>query len=154
MLPELGLAGMFVSALLAATLLPLGSEAVLLALLAADYAPLPLVIIATAGNVSGSLINFWLGRYAGRAGVQRVLKVSDATMLSAQRHFQKYGIWSLCFAWLPVVGDPLTFIAGIYGMNFEYMPELGYRYGYFFVWGVMLGIGGMLIWLFKRKHWF
>lgn len=49
---------------------------------------------------------------------------------------------------------PLTFIAGIYGMNFEYMPELGYRYGYFFVWGVMLGIGGMLIWLFKRKHWF
>jgi magnesium transporter len=49
---------------------------------------------------------------------------------------------------------PLTFIAGIYGMNFEYMPELGYRYGYFFVWGIMLGIGGMLIWLFKRKHWF
>jgi magnesium transporter len=49
---------------------------------------------------------------------------------------------------------PLTFIAGIYGMNFEYIPELGYRYGYFFVWGVMLGIGGMLIWLFKRKRWF
>ncbi|QNI02236.1 magnesium transporter CorA family protein [Halomonas sp. SH5A2] len=49
---------------------------------------------------------------------------------------------------------PLTFIAGVYGMNFEYMPELGYRYGYFFVWGVMLGIGGMLIWLFRRKHWF
>ncbi|SDN70929.1 magnesium transporter CorA family protein [Vreelandella arcis] len=49
---------------------------------------------------------------------------------------------------------PLTFIAGVYGMNFEYIPELGYRYGYFFVWGVMLGIGGVLIWLFKRKHWF
>lgn len=49
---------------------------------------------------------------------------------------------------------PLTFIAGIYGMNFEYMPELGYRYGYFFVWGVMLGIGIMLIWVFKRQRWF
>ena len=49
---------------------------------------------------------------------------------------------------------PLTFLAGVYGMNFEYMPELGYRYGYFFVLGVMLGIGAMLIWLFKRKHWF
>ncbi len=49
---------------------------------------------------------------------------------------------------------PLTFIAGIYGMNFENMPELRYEYGYFFVWGAMLGIGGLLIWLFKRKHWF
>lgn len=49
---------------------------------------------------------------------------------------------------------PLTFIAGIYGMNFEYMPELGFQYGYFFVWGAMVGIGGSLIWLFKRKNWF
>jgi magnesium transporter len=49
---------------------------------------------------------------------------------------------------------PLTFIAGIYGMNFENMPELRYHYGYFFVWGAMLGIAGMLVWLFKRKHWF
>ena len=49
---------------------------------------------------------------------------------------------------------PLTFIAGIYGMNFENMPELRYEYGYFFVWGAMLGIGVILIWLFKRKHWF
>ncbi|WP_332308335.1 YqaA family protein [Salinimonas lutimaris] len=113
MFVELGWAGMFSSALLAATLLPLGSEAVMLALLAAGYAPLPLVLTATAGNVGGSLLNYWLGRYAGRAGVQKWLKVSDTTYLSAQHHFQKYGIWSLCFAWLPVVGDPLTFIAGI-----------------------------------------
>ncbi|MEA2117233.1 magnesium/cobalt transporter CorA [Halovibrio sp. HP20-50] len=49
---------------------------------------------------------------------------------------------------------PLTFIAGIYGMNFDNMPELRYEYGYFFVWGVMLGIGGLLILLFRRKHWF
>ncbi|WP_447529434.1 magnesium/cobalt transporter CorA [Vreelandella sp. TE19] len=49
---------------------------------------------------------------------------------------------------------PLTFIAGIYGMNFEVMPELGWRYGYFFVWGAMFGIAGVLIWLFKRKGWF
>lgn len=49
---------------------------------------------------------------------------------------------------------PLTFIAGIYGMNFDNMPELRYQYGYFFVWGVMLGIGGLMIWLFRRKRWF
>ncbi|MFI0471904.1 magnesium/cobalt transporter CorA [Halomonas sp. HMF6819] len=49
---------------------------------------------------------------------------------------------------------PLTFIAGIYGMNFENMPELGWRYGYFFVWALMLFIAGMLIWYFQRKKWF
>lgn len=49
---------------------------------------------------------------------------------------------------------PLTFIAGIYGMNFEYMPELNFQYGYFFVLGAMLGIGGSLCWLFKRNNWF
>ncbi|MCL5425558.1 MAG: magnesium transporter CorA family protein, partial [Gammaproteobacteria bacterium] len=49
---------------------------------------------------------------------------------------------------------PLTFIAGIYGMNFENIPELRYQYGYFFVWGAMLGIAGVMIWLFKRKRWF
>lgn len=48
---------------------------------------------------------------------------------------------------------PLTFIAGIYGMNFEYMPELSYRYGYFTIWGVMFVIFiGMVIY-FKRKKW-
>jgi magnesium transporter len=48
---------------------------------------------------------------------------------------------------------PLTFIAGIYGMNFDYMPELHYKNGYFVVWGVMITIFiGMLIY-FKKKNW-
>ena len=48
---------------------------------------------------------------------------------------------------------PLTFIAGIYGMNFEYMPELQYRYGYFTIWGVMIFILIAMIIYFKRKKW-
>jgi magnesium transporter len=48
---------------------------------------------------------------------------------------------------------PLTFIAGIYGMNFENMPELHYRYGYFVIWGIMLFITLMMIIYFKRKKW-
>ncbi|MDX1622522.1 MAG: magnesium/cobalt transporter CorA [Gemmatimonadota bacterium] len=48
---------------------------------------------------------------------------------------------------------PLTFIAGVYGMNFEYMPELGWRYGYFAVWGVMLAVAGSLLWFFRRRGW-
>jgi len=48
---------------------------------------------------------------------------------------------------------PLTFIAGIYGMNFEIMPELQWRYGYFVAWGVMLLVTVLLLIYFKRKKW-
>ena len=48
---------------------------------------------------------------------------------------------------------PLTFIAGIYGMNFEIMPELQWRYGYFVIWGAMLFLAILLLIYFKRKKW-
>jgi len=48
---------------------------------------------------------------------------------------------------------PLSFLAGLYGMNFTYMPELGYRYGYFFLLGSMAAIAFGLIWLFRRQRW-
>jgi magnesium transporter len=49
---------------------------------------------------------------------------------------------------------PLTFIAGIYGMNFHFMPELSWRWGYFAVWGIILFVGGAMLFYFKRKKWF
>ncbi len=49
---------------------------------------------------------------------------------------------------------PLTFIAGIYGMNFQYMPELGWRWAYFGVWGIMAVIAAGMVVYFKRKKWF
>jgi magnesium transporter len=48
---------------------------------------------------------------------------------------------------------PLTFLAGVYGMNFKYMPELEWRWGYPLVWAVMIGIGGVMLIYFKRKKW-
>jgi magnesium transporter len=48
---------------------------------------------------------------------------------------------------------PLTFVAGIYGMNFESMPELKWKYGYAAVWIVMLALGAIMIVYFKRKKW-
>ncbi|MDD3741140.1 MAG: magnesium/cobalt transporter CorA [Bacteroidales bacterium] len=49
---------------------------------------------------------------------------------------------------------PLTFIAGIYGMNFKYMPELEWHYAYFGVWGIMITLFVLMIWYFRRKKWF
>lgn len=57
---------------------------------------------------------------------------------------------------LTIIGTifiPLTFIAGIYGMNFEYMPELGWHYGYFATWAVMLTLAGLLLYYFRRREW-
>ena len=48
---------------------------------------------------------------------------------------------------------PLTFIAGIYGMNFQYMPELGWHWGYFVIWGVMLIVALVMVIYFRRKKW-
>jgi len=48
---------------------------------------------------------------------------------------------------------PLTFIAGVYGMNFEFMPELKWRWGYFAALGFMALLGGYLVFFFKRKKW-
>ena len=49
---------------------------------------------------------------------------------------------------------PLTFLAGVYGMNFRYMPELNWHYGYFIVLSIMLIITIVCIWYFKKKRWF
>ena len=49
---------------------------------------------------------------------------------------------------------PLTFLVGVYGMNFEHMPELKWRFGYALVWMVMIGMAILLLYLFKKKKWF
>jgi magnesium transporter len=48
---------------------------------------------------------------------------------------------------------PLSFIAGIYGMNFEYMPELSWRWGYPMIWLVFISVGGGLLLFFRRRKW-
>ena len=48
---------------------------------------------------------------------------------------------------------PLTFIAGVYGMNFEHMPELATRYGYFIVWGIMIVVATGMLGLFWKRGW-
>mgnify|MGYP006098402423 FL=1 len=55
---------------------------------------------------------------------------------------------------LSVVFIPLTFLAGIYGMNFENIPELKFKYGYFILLGIMVLVTIISIWYFKRKKWF
>lgn len=106
-------AGLFTSALVAATLLPMQSEAVLVGLLIAEYSPVLLLIVATAGNVLGSAINWLLGRQVERFRNRSWFPASSERLERASNWYRKYGRWSLLLSWAPVIGDPLTLVAGV-----------------------------------------
>lgn len=110
---ELGYIGIFIAAFMAATVLPLSSEVVLSAMLLGGWPPAPLIVVATTGNILGALTNYALGYWSGEAVIKRWLRLSDVEMSRAQNRFAKYGVLSLCLAWLPIIGDPLTVMAGI-----------------------------------------
>ncbi len=110
---------LFISAFGAATLLPLQSEAVLLgAFVQGEYAALILIAIASLGNILGSCVNWWLGLKIERYKNKKWFPVSEAKMLQAQGIYQKYGYWSLLLSWTPIIGDPITLIAGLLKENF------------------------------------
>ena len=105
--------GLFASALIAATLLPMQSEAVLVTLiLQADHPIALLLIVATAGNVLGSAVNWALGRFLLRFQEKRWFPASGAQLIRAQGWYQRYGRWSLLGSWVPIIGDPITVVVG------------------------------------------
>jgi membrane protein YqaA with SNARE-associated domain len=106
--------GLFLAAFGAATLLPLQSEAVLVGFLLSNQDWLwSLLAVATLGNVLGSLLNWWLGRGIERFRERRWFPVSPRHLEQAQKHYQRYGHWSLLLSWVPIIGDPLTLVAGV-----------------------------------------
>lgn len=106
--------GLFLAALIAATILPAQSEAVLAGLLTTgSYSPPLLVLVAGIGNVLGSITNWLLGRYVEGLHGARWFPVDAGKLEHAGRWYRKYGWWSLLLSWLPFIGDPLTVVAGV-----------------------------------------
>lgn len=104
---------LFVSAFLAATILPGSSEVVLASLVAAGRGdPLMLLLVATLGNTGGSVVNWFLGRGIGTLQTSRWFPVARKQYEQASRTFRRFGTWTLLFAWLPIGGDALTVVAG------------------------------------------
>ncbi len=133
---------LFFSAFLAATLVPAYSEIVLAGLVAAGHDPWALWCWATAGNTLGSALNWILGRYLLHFRERRWFPFKADNLGRAQRWFQRYGVWSLLFAWMPVGGDALTFIAGMMRIRFAVFLALtavgkGARYA------ILLGLLGL-----------
>jgi len=107
------LIGLFLTAFLAATVVPFYSEVVFAGLLLRGHDPLALWIAATAGNTLGSVVNWALAHYLLRFQDRRWFPISPAGLERAQRWFERYGKWSLLLAWAPAGGDALTFVAGL-----------------------------------------
>lgn len=104
---------LFGSAFIAATLLPLYSEVVLFTLLKQGGNSGVLIAVAAAGNTLGAFLNWFLGRYLLRFQHRRWFYFSPSQIARAQSWFNRFGHWSLLFAWLPICGDALTLAAGV-----------------------------------------
>lgn len=106
--------GLFLAAFAAATLLPMQSEAALAAMLVSElYLPVALVAVATAGNVLGSVVNWFLGRGVEHFKHKRWFPIREPKLEKAQVFYQRYGYWSLLLSWVPIIGDPITLVAGV-----------------------------------------
>ena len=106
--------GLFLTALVAATLLPAQSELLLGTLLVQSGEPAwALITVATLGNSAGSAVIWWLGRYLTRFQDRRWFPFSPESLRKAEGWYHRYGRWSLLLSWVPIIGDPLTLAAGV-----------------------------------------
>ena len=106
----------FVSGFLAATFLPIYSEAVYLYYLPKEPHPILLTLSAGIGNTIGSLVNYYLGLLGERYLRKRV---DPKRLQRAEKIFAKWGGWSLLLSWAPVIGDPITFVAGLFSYDIK-----------------------------------
>ena len=110
---------LFIISFLAATILPFSSELTLAGLVAtSNYDNLSLLIVASLGNVLGSVVNWILGFYSRKLSKKKWFPFKDEQIEKSSKWFNKFGRWSLLFAWVPIIGDPLTLAAGLLRVNF------------------------------------
>jgi len=110
---------LFTISFLAATILPFSSELTLAGLIAtSNYNNLLLLIFASLGNVLGSVVNWTLGFYSRNLTIKKWFPFKDEQIERSSKWFNKFGRWSLLFAWVPIIGDPLTLAAGLFRIKF------------------------------------
>ena len=110
---------LFSISFLAATILPFSSELTLAGLMTtSNYDNLLLLIVASLGNILGSVVNWILGFYSRNLSIKKWFPFKDEQIKKSSKWFKKFGKWSLLFAWVPIIGDPLTLAAGLLRIKF------------------------------------
>lgn len=113
-LESLGLIGLFIGNVLAATIVPFSSDALYIAVLLAVGSFWPCFLVATAGNWLGSMITYSIGRLGKWEWIEKWFKVKPQTLEKQKRYVTKYGVWLGLVAWVPVIGDVLVIALGFY----------------------------------------
>ena len=125
----IGYLSLFTISFLAATILPFSSELMLASMLSMENNNrILLIIISSLGNILGSVFNWVLGFYFMKLQNKKWFPFNKKQISKSSLWFEKYGKWSLLFAWVPIIGDPLTFVAGTMKTNF-------------FIFLILVGIG-------------
>lgn len=137
-LTSYGYWGMLLAAILAGSVVPFSSEAVMLALLAAGLDPVQLVIYGTIGNVLGSLFNYAIGRLGKVEWIERYLHVKKATLDKALRFMNGRGAWMGMFCFLPALGSAIAIGLGLMRSNL-FITTLSITIGKFIRYFILIG---------------
>jgi len=113
-----GYSGLFALSFLASTLLPVGSEWLLVLMILKGNDLFTTVAVAAVGNYLGACTTWAIGIWGGPLLVRRILRIDPATEEAAVRFYRRYGVWSLLLSWLPIIGDPLCLAGGILKVDF------------------------------------
>ena len=116
---EYGYLGLFLISFLAATLVPLATEFFVVSMPTIGYDVWGVLIVATAGNVLGSITNYYVGKMGGDFVLSRYINIKPETMQRAQTFYGRWGPVALFFSWVPFIGDPLTVLAGTLRLDFR-----------------------------------
>ena len=111
---SLGLIGLFAGTFIAATLLPLPSEGLLIGFLELGYDHLPVIAVATLGNFLGGFTNYYIGYYAGADKMIKRFKLNQRKLAHWRLRLSKWGVWLGLLSWLPFVGDPMVAALGFF----------------------------------------
>ncbi len=109
---------LFTLSFLAATVVPIGSEWLLIVMIVTGFSPTQTVITATAGNYLGGCTTYFIGIYGSNFIINKLLRIGDRELVRAEKLYTRYGSWSLLLSWLPIIGDPLCLLAGIFKIKF------------------------------------
>ncbi|MBQ2373524.1 MAG: DedA family protein [Alistipes sp.] len=115
-----GYVGLFLSALIAGSILPFSSELVLTVLVQMGLNPIYCLIWASIGNTLGGLICYWLGYLGNMQWIERWLKVEKQKLDKVERFVRKYGAWMGLFSTLPWVGEAIIVMLGLMRSNVYY----------------------------------
>jgi len=109
---QLGYFGLFIVSFLGASLVPLATEAFVLGMPGLGYNVWIVTLIAVIGNYLGNLFNYYVGMKGTDFVLSRYVKIKEETWQRAERMYERWGPIALFFSWVPIIGDPLTAVAG------------------------------------------